>query len=129
MTKGLTAAEVDGVEQRLEEIRAVLARARSERADAEQIMDEVTFSIDLVSLLVHDLQARLEVDGHIVSVPEAQRDLLERELNGLMERYRSLWLERNRPGGLEDSLAWLSNVKSAYATGQPDPSWGGISLH
>jgi hexosaminidase len=129
LTKGLTAAEVDAVEQRLEEIRAVLAGARSERADATRLMDEVIFSIDLVSLLMRDLQARLEVDGHIGSVPEAQRHLLERELDGLMERYRSLWLERNRPGGLDDSLAWLANVQSAYATGEPDPSWGGISLH
>jgi hypothetical protein len=128
LTKGLNATEVDAVEQRLDEIRADLARARSERADAARLMDEVTFGIDLVSLLARDLQARLAVDGHIGSVPEAQRELLERQLAGLMGRYRSLWLERNRPGGLDDSLAWLSNMRNAYATGRADPSWGGISL-
>jgi hexosaminidase len=128
LTKGLTSAEVDAVGIRLDEIRTLLTQARSERADAARVMDEVVFSIDLVSLLARDLQARLAVDGHIGSVPQAERARLEQELDGVMERYRSLWLERNRPGGLEDSLAWLSNLKNAYATGHPDPDWGGISL-
>lgn len=39
-----------------------------------------------------------------------------------------LWLRRNRPGGLDDSLAWLRNLRAAYASGHPDPSWGGISV-
>ena len=46
----------------------------------------------------------------------------------MIDRYRTLWLERNRPGGLEDSVAWLSNMGAAYATGRPDPNWGGISI-
>ena len=69
LTKGLTAAEVDAVEARLEEIRAALARAKPERADAARLVEEVRFSIDLVSLLMRDLQARLALDGHIGSVP------------------------------------------------------------
>ena len=36
LTKGLTAAEVDGVEARLAEVRALVARAKPERADAAQ---------------------------------------------------------------------------------------------
>jgi len=128
LTKGLTSAEVDVVETRLGDLRVRLTQAQPQRADAARLIDEVAFSIDLVALLMRDLQARLAVDGHIGSVPAAQRDLLERELDGVMARYRSLWLERNRPGGLEDSVAWLSNLKTAYATGRPDPTWGGISV-
>jgi hexosaminidase len=128
LTKGLTAAEVDGVEARLAEVQALVARAKPERADAAGLVDEVVFSIDFVSLLMRDLQARLAVDGHIGSVPQEQRAALARDLDDVIDRYRTLWLERNRPGGLEDSVAWLSNMAAAYATGRPDPNWGGISI-
>jgi hexosaminidase len=128
LTKGLTAAEVDGVEARLDEARALVARAKPERVDAARLVDEVVFSIDLVSLLMRDLQARLAVDGHIGSVAQEQREALARDLDQVVDRYRSLWLQRNRPGGLEDSVAWLSNVGAAYASGRPDPNWGGISV-
>jgi hexosaminidase len=128
LTKGLTSAEVDAVEARLDEVRGLVAQARPERADAARLIDEVEFSIDLVSLLMRDLQARLAVDGHIASVAQSEREVLGRELDGLTDRYRALWLGRNRPGGLEDSVAWLSNMGAAYATGQPDPNWGGITV-
>ncbi len=128
LTKGLTPAEVDAVEGRLVEVRGLVARARPGRADAAGLVDEVEFSIDLVALLMRDLQARLAVDGHIASVSQSERDVLGRELDGLTERYRALWLERNRPGGVDDSVAWLSNLGAAYASGRPDPDWGGISV-
>ena len=128
LTKGLTSAEVDAVEGRLDEVRGLVARARPGRADAARLVDEVEFSIDLVALLMRDLQARLAVDGHIASVSQSERDVLGRELDGLTERYRALWLERNRPGGVDDSVAWLSNLGAAYASGRPDPDWGGISV-
>jgi hypothetical protein len=128
LTKGLTAAEVEAVEARLDEVRGLMARAKPERTDAARLIDEVEFSIDLVSLLMRDLQARLAVDGHIGSVSQAQRDVLGAELDDVTERYRALWLARNRPGGLEDSVAWLSNMGTAYATGRPDPTWGGITV-
>jgi hypothetical protein len=128
LTKGLTTAEVDVVEARLDEVRGLVARATPGRADAVRLVDEVEFSLDLVALLMRDLQARLAVDGHIGSVPAEQRDALGRDLDGVTERYRWLWLERNRPGGMDDSVAWLSNLGAAYSSGRPDPNWGGISV-
>jgi hexosaminidase len=128
LTKGLTSVEVAAVEARLDEVRGMLARAKPERADAPRLVEEVDFSIDLVGLLMRDLQARLAVDGHIGSVSPSERDRLGLDLDGVTERYRALWLGRNRPGGLDDSVAWLANMGAAYATGQPDPNWGGITL-
>jgi hypothetical protein len=129
LTKGLTATEIDAVDVRLEEARSMVSRARPERGDAALLVEEVVFGIDLVSLLMRDARARLATgDGHIASVPQAQREVLARDLGDLVQRYRSLWLERNRPGGLQGSVAWLSNVHAAYTTGRPNPDWGGISL-
>ena len=41
------------------------------------------------------------------------------------EEYRHLWLERFRPGGLDDSTAWFEHLLSCYRTGQADRSWFG----
>jgi hypothetical protein len=92
------------------------------------LRDEVIFSIDLVALLLRDARARLEADGFLESIPMQEREGLGAELDTLTERYRSLWLANNRPGGLEDSVLWLANLRRAYATGRTDPNWGGIRV-
>ena len=127
LTKGLTAEELDALEDRLEEARRSVDHARSSRPDAALLIDETRFSIDLVELLVDDAQARLHGDGRLGAVPDDARDELARRLGVLTDRYRELWLSRNRPGGLDDSVRWLDNLRSAYETGRPDPTWGGLS--
>jgi hypothetical protein len=56
------------------------------------------------------------------------RASLGSDLDTLTERYRSLWLANNRPGGLEDSVRWLGNLRQAYTAGRTDPDWGGIRV-
>jgi hypothetical protein len=128
LTKGLTAAELPEVERCLEEARKAVSGSNPDRSDAQRLRDEVTFGIDLVNLLLRDARARLEVDGFLQSVPTHVRASLGTDLDALTERYRSLWLANNRPGGLEDSVHWLANLRHAYATGRPDPEWGGIRV-
>jgi hypothetical protein len=128
LTKGLTAEELPAVERCLEEARVAATGSQPDFENAQRLRDEVTFSTDLVGLLLRDARARLEVDGFLESVPKGVRDGLGAELDTLTERYRSLWHANNRPGGLEDSVGWLTNLRRAYATGQTDPNWGGIRV-
>lgn len=128
LTKGLTAEELPAVEQCFEEARSAVAASRPDLGNAQRLQDEVTFSIDLVDLLLRDARARLEADGWLESVPAQEREGFGAELDTLTERYRSLWLANNRPGGLEDSVRWLANLRHAYATGRTDPNWGGIRV-
>jgi hypothetical protein len=128
LTKGLVADELDEVERRFDEARVAAAASKPERADGALLRDEVAFSIDLVTLLFNDARARLHGDGFLVSVPQDVRAGLGAELDALTDRYRELWLANNRPGGLDDSVGWLSNLRRAYETGRPDPNWGGIRL-
>jgi hexosaminidase len=127
LTAGLTAEELDAVDDCLASARRAAGEARPERADATALVDETLFSADLVGLLTRDARARLRGDGTLAAVPPEERARLGAELDRLVARYRTSWLRRNRPGGLEDSLAWLQNLRSAYATGRPDPHWGGIA--
>ena len=126
LSDGLTAAELDAVDGCLESARRAVARARPERADAAMLTDETRFSIDLVGLLTRDGKARLRGDGSLDSVGADERARLGDELDTLTDRYRARWLARNRPGGLSDSVRWFENLQAAYATGRPDPRWGGL---
>jgi hypothetical protein len=128
LTKGLKASELDAVERCLEEARQAAAGSQPEREDASLLRDEVAFGADLVGLVLRDARARLDADGFLESVPRQVRETLGAELDQLTERYRSLWLANNRPGGLDDSVRWLDNLRQAYATGRPVPNWGGISV-
>ncbi len=128
LTAGLTAGELDTVDDCLEDARAAVTGARPARPDGAWLVDEVIYSIDLVSLLTRDAQARLRGDGTLAGVSGDERAALGASLDELMERARELWLRRNRPGGLDDSLAWLRNVRAAYSSGRPDPTWGGLSV-
>ncbi|MEY2454107.1 MAG: hexosaminidase [Acidimicrobiaceae bacterium] len=125
LTRGLTPEELAGLAQRLADARASVDRAAPRCADAALLVAELHWSIDIVELLTRDALARLDGDGTIESVPEATRLAFARELEELTDRYRQRWLARNRPGGLDDSVAWLENLHAAYTTGRPDPTWGG----
>ena len=127
LTAGLTVEELDLVDQRLEEARRSAELSRPGCTDGAQLVAETVFSVDLVALLVRDARWRLHGDGTLGSVAEPVRRGLAEDLGGLIDRYRALWLDRNRPGGLDDSVAWLENLRSAYGTGRPDPTWGGLS--
>jgi hypothetical protein len=125
LTRGITVAELDSLEALLANARTAVERAEPGRADAALLVDELHWSIDVVDLLTRDARARLAGDGTIGSVPAETRDDLAIELEALIDRYRRLWLARSRPGGLDDSVSWLINLQHAYASGNPDPAWGG----
>jgi len=123
-TAGARREEFAAAEERLAELGALVDRARPQRADGALVHDELENAIALVSLACRDAQARLEGDGTLRSVPASLRRELAKELDVIVDRHRELWLARNRPGGLSESVAWLDNLRLAYDTGEPDPDWG-----
>jgi len=125
ITKGVTDAELGTVARRLADARADATRARSGRDDRELLIDEVLWTIDVLELLTDDARARLAGDSTLGSVPQARRDDFAKRLAALTDQHREIWLARNRPGGLVDSVAWLDNLLVAYQTGRPAPTWGG----
>ncbi len=123
-TAGVDADEFAAVDHRLQELGGRLAAARPSRHDGTLVIDEVRNAVALVRLACRDAQARLEGDGTLASVPEPTRTALAADLDDIVAEHRRLWLARNRPGGLGDSVSWLDNVRLAYDTGEPDRNWG-----
>src|SRR5262249_12799174 len=125
ITTGITDAELASVGDELAAARADVERAQPGRDDADLLLAEVTWTIELLQLLNDDARARLAAESTLASIPEATRIAFARRLDELIDRHRTLWSARNRPGGLVDSVAWLDNLRSAYEAGQVDPAWGG----
>jgi hypothetical protein len=82
---------------------------RSRRADAAQLRDELRWMVDLLAFACDFGLARLATpEGSMVSaIPPATRADLARRLRPLIAEHRRLWLLRDRPGGLDESAAWL----------------------
>jgi len=126
LSKGMTAADLAGVEQGLQRAVERLDRARPARADGDLVLDELRNAAALVALLCRDGQARLGGDGWLSSIPDDTRRALASDLAAVSERHRDLWLARNRPGGLPDSLAWLDHLHESYETGHAPKGWAGL---
>src|SRR5438552_1584392 len=125
-TEGLTVDELLGVEEVLAKATSRLDRARPGRADGGLEVDEQRNGAALLALLCRDDRGQLATeDGRLRSVPEPDRRRLAAELAPIVECHRELWLARNRPGGLDDSVAWLENLRTCYATGVTNREWGG----
>jgi hexosaminidase len=52
----------------------------------------------------------------IPELPEDIRKSLADDWRGLMRDHQRLWLARNRPGGLNDSLARMQKLLNLYET-------------
>jgi hypothetical protein len=126
ISAGMNVEDLRGVEDSLEAAVERLGRSRSRRPDASLVIDELRTAAALVALVCRDGRARLAEDGWLSSVPDAVRSTLAAELRPLIEHHRELWLARNQPGGLEDSVAWLQHLLQCYETGITDRSWGRI---
>ncbi|MEA3309722.1 MAG: glycoside hydrolase family 20 zincin-like fold domain-containing protein [Chloroflexota bacterium] len=82
---------------------APLDAAQSTRPDAGLIQAEFQFTARLLRHSCRRALLLLEADS-------LTRDELTLELESLLETYRERWLARNRPGGLEDSIARFKAV-------------------
>jgi hypothetical protein len=120
-TEGITVDQVGAAEAVLAGAAAQLAAARPARDDGALVVDELGTAIALARLLCRDARARLEGDGTLGSIPPSVRARLAGELAALTAHHRALWLARNRPGGLEDSAAWLVRLEECYRTGTTGP--------
>jgi len=83
---------------------APLGKDRSQRPDAALIRREFALA---VHMLRHACQRGLRALETDASCKAGQSVLLGKDLDDLLGEYRAVWLERNRPGGLAESLAYF----------------------
>ena len=114
---GVRAQEYAAIETTLDDVESRLDLARPGRADGALVIAELRNAIALVRILCRDARARLDGDGSLASVLDASRQALARDLDVVIAEHETLWLARNRPGGLVDSVAVLTRLQDAYRSG------------
>jgi len=115
MRRAFNAVQVEGLQRTIDHIDNVLAglsRARMARSDANLIIDEFRNG---AAMLRHACRLRIAwmEAARLADVPMAVRAELAANLEGIMAEHKRLWLARNRPGGLADSIGahlepWLA---------------------
>ncbi|HOV49635.1 MAG TPA: glycoside hydrolase family 20 zincin-like fold domain-containing protein [Anaerolineae bacterium] len=100
-------ATLDAIEAAI----APLEHAAMQRGDAELLAREYRFT---ARLLRHACGRILMAQQSDPMQQAAAKATLAAELETLIEEYRGLWLARNRPGGLKDSVARFEELLATY---------------
>jgi hypothetical protein len=113
----LTQASLEQTGTYIDQVLATLDKAQMARADASLVRDEFQWLGDILRLSVKIGMARSQegLDVPVTDLPEASRHALAEEMRPLLDRFKGLWLQRSRPGGLEDGLARFQRTLDALA--------------
>ena len=109
---GVTRASLEHTLAYLERVSEPLGAARPAGADGPLVVEEFAWVRDVLGFACRLGSARstLTDPDAVVALPASDRGALAHALRELIERQRALWLARNRPGGLDDSLARLERL-------------------
>ena len=90
---------------------------QSRLTDGTLIQEEFELAASLLTHACRMAIVRLQTDvGQIPElIPDIRRSLAD-EWQGLMKSYRFIWLQRNRPGGLQQSLSRFFPLLQEYET-------------
>ena len=85
---------------------------RAENDETRRSQAELSWGSDLLKAACRIGKARLELglNEPVSKLAPGTREALAAELAPLIERHRTLWLGRNRPGGLTESAGQLERV-------------------
>lgn len=95
----------------IDEAMVPLDSARSDAPDAALVREEF---LNTARMLRHACRRGLLALG-VVEDETVERRELGADLEGIITEYRRLWLARNRPGGLTDSVGRLESLRADYA--------------
>lgn len=106
----------------VDKVMAALPKTEMHCPDADLVKREFNMAAEMVKLSCKIGLARLESGGvGTESLPAESKSHLATELEGLLPDYRQIWLERNRSGGLKDSVGKLEVLLTALK-GAPKPA-------
>jgi hexosaminidase len=107
----LAAAELKQTLAAIDRALSDLGRAKMERPDAALIVDEYQ---NTARLMRHACQRGLLALEKDADQAAALRHELDKDLARIIREYRRLWLARNRPGGMADSVGRLRAMRQDY---------------
>ena len=104
--------ELKQVVQQIEEIEAHLNDLKIQRSDAALLKGEFAW---ICGMLKHACWRGIWAAGKLTGKEDqVLREQLFEDAGLLMKEHENIWLARNRPGGLKDSLARLKKMRESY---------------
>ncbi|WP_379154387.1 family 20 glycosylhydrolase [Paenibacillus sp. sgz5001063] len=112
----LTDEHLDQLEQYIEGIDLQLDQLELGCGDARLVLEELQNGIHFVQHAVQlaRIKKQLAKGDKLLDPALIQRQI--KDLDLLLHHYRQLWIQRNRPGGLEQSVSKLVRLRSEYIT-------------
>jgi len=106
---GVTRESLERTLAHVERASEPLEQARASAPDAALVLQELGWARDMLAFACRLGIARCAAGNtdHLAALPAPERAGLAAELGNLIEQHRTLWLQRNRPGGLGDSARRL----------------------
>jgi hypothetical protein len=110
---GVTRESLEHTLAYIERVCEPLASARPAAPEGPLVLAELGWVRDALRFACRLGSARAAASGgdQIASIARSARLALAHELGELIERQRTLWLARSRPGGLADSLGRLERLR------------------
>lgn len=110
-TKHLTEAGLLAAKQEIEKGLAELYKAKPTSIDAEIILKEIKQASNLALFGIHLGLERLKAKGmKTENIPTKRKKELAAELTNLISNHKTIWIVRNREGGLSDSASKLEDL-------------------
>jgi hypothetical protein len=114
LPEGLTAAGLDDVIGRIDDALGLWKQSKHGGKMGDTFDDEFRHVAALAKHACRLGLERLAAGGGVADITSVKRRELRRNLEGLIEEFRRLWLVRNRPGGLEDSCGRFGPLLELY---------------
>jgi hexosaminidase len=108
--EGVTPEMFDKADAAIDRALVLLESSASERADADLLRSEFLNSARMMKHACRNGRLLLGAEPE----PEAAKQELLGDLVEFVEEYRRIWLERNRPGGLDDSVQRFEHLRESY---------------
>lgn len=111
----LTIENLRATKSYVDRVVSKLPKAKIKKADSKIVEQEILFMADLIKHGCDLGIARIAAkDKLIANIPKQTRDKLAEDMERIMVEHKRVWLLRNRPGGLEDSLNRMQKLLDLY---------------
>jgi hypothetical protein len=113
VSQGLTPAVFSDVAEAIDQAMLPFQQAQMARSDADLIRREYA---NTARLMQHACRRATIAFNPSQAVDAQVHSALDQDMQQIIEEYKQLWLARNRPGGMSDSVARLERARADYTS-------------
>jgi hypothetical protein len=114
MTTGITVEDLQRCAAQVAAADALVDGAPLDRADADVVRAEVHATARLLALLIDVGIERVRADGTLSAASDETLASFTERVNAIDAEHRRIWSLRNRPGGLDESLANFDRLRGSF---------------